>query len=38
MYEVIQETIELDFPLFIAKIFSYVANPGLIIPAILLMV
>ncbi|NXK53460.1 TMC2 protein, partial [Chauna torquata] len=38
MYEVIQETIELDFPLFIAKIFGYVANPGLIIPAILLMV
>ncbi|KAJ7404569.1 Transmembrane channel-like protein 2 [Willisornis vidua] len=38
MYDVIQETIELDFPLFVAKIFSYVANPGLIIPAILLMV
>ncbi|NWX51914.1 TMC2 protein, partial [Steatornis caripensis] len=38
MYEVIQETIELDFPLFVARIFSYVANPGLIIPAILLMV
>ncbi|NWI17922.1 TMC2 protein, partial [Crypturellus soui] len=38
MYEVIQETIELDFPLFVAKIFSYVANPGLIIPAILLMI
>ncbi|NXU75724.1 TMC2 protein, partial [Oreotrochilus melanogaster] len=38
MYEVIQETIELDFPVFVAKIFSYVANPGLIIPAILLMV
>uniref|UniRef100_A0A8V5FTF6 Transmembrane channel-like protein n=2 Tax=Melopsittacus undulatus TaxID=13146 RepID=A0A8V5FTF6_MELUD len=38
MYEVIQETIELDFPLFVAKIFSYVANPGLVIPAILLMV
>ncbi|RLW11678.1 hypothetical protein DV515_00001735 [Chloebia gouldiae] len=38
MYDVIQETIELDFPLFVAKIFSYMANPGLIIPAILLMV
>ncbi|XP_010000005.1 PREDICTED: transmembrane channel-like protein 2 [Chaetura pelagica] len=38
MYDVIQETIELDFPAFVAKIFSYVANPGLIIPAILLMV
>ncbi|XP_042744439.1 transmembrane channel-like protein 2 [Lagopus leucura] len=38
MYDVIQETIELDFPLFVAKIFGYVANPGLIIPAILLMV
>ncbi|XP_026501839.1 transmembrane channel-like protein 2 [Terrapene carolina triunguis] len=38
MYDVIQETIRQDFPLFIAKIFSYVANPGLIIPAVLLMV
>ncbi|XP_059584738.1 transmembrane channel-like protein 2 [Alligator mississippiensis] len=38
MSDVIQETIELDFPAFVAKIFSYVANPGLIIPAILLMV
>ncbi|XP_050795674.1 transmembrane channel-like protein 2 [Gopherus flavomarginatus] len=38
MYDVIQETIKQDFPLFIAKIFSYVANPGLIIPAVLLMV
>ncbi|XP_039381437.1 transmembrane channel-like protein 2 [Mauremys reevesii] len=38
MYDVIQETIKQDFPLFVAKIFSYVANPGLIIPAVLLMV
>uniref|UniRef100_A0A8D0HJA2 Transmembrane channel-like protein n=1 Tax=Sphenodon punctatus TaxID=8508 RepID=A0A8D0HJA2_SPHPU len=38
MYDVIQETIHHDFPPFVAKIFSYVANPGLIIPAILLMV
>ncbi|XP_074842185.1 transmembrane channel-like protein 2 [Carettochelys insculpta] len=38
MYDVIQETIKQDFPAFVAKIFSYVANPGLIIPAVLLMV
>ncbi|CAI5788231.1 channel 2 [Podarcis lilfordi] len=38
MYDVIQETIQHDFPPFVAKIFGYVANPGLIIPAILLMI
>ncbi|XP_055977547.1 transmembrane channel-like protein 2 [Sorex fumeus] len=37
MYEVIQETIENDFPTFLGKIFAFLANPGLIIPAILLM-
>ncbi|XP_051818309.1 transmembrane channel-like protein 2 [Antechinus flavipes] len=37
MYDVIQETIENDFPAFVSKIFGYIANPGLIIPAILLM-
>ncbi|XP_054846894.1 transmembrane channel-like protein 2 [Eublepharis macularius] len=37
MYDVIQETIRLDFPPFVAKLFGYVANPGLIIPAIVLM-
>ncbi|XP_069481913.1 transmembrane channel-like protein 2-A [Ambystoma mexicanum] len=38
MYDVIQETMEIDLPAFIVQIFSYVANPGLIIPAVLLMV
>ncbi|XP_015279825.1 PREDICTED: transmembrane channel-like protein 2 [Gekko japonicus] len=38
MYDVIQETIQYDFPPFVAKVFGYVANPGLIIPAILLMI
>ncbi|XP_041112215.1 transmembrane channel-like protein 2-A [Polyodon spathula] len=38
MFDIIKETIELDFPAFVGNIFSYVANPGLIIPAILLMV
>uniref|UniRef100_H3A3S0 Transmembrane channel-like protein n=1 Tax=Latimeria chalumnae TaxID=7897 RepID=H3A3S0_LATCH len=38
MFDVIQETIKYDFPAFIGKLFSYVANPGLIIPAVLLMV
>ncbi|XP_007932878.2 transmembrane channel-like protein 2 [Orycteropus afer afer] len=37
MYDVIQETIETDFPTFLGKIFAFLANPGLIIPAILLM-
>ncbi|XP_063778461.1 transmembrane channel-like protein 2 [Pseudophryne corroboree] len=38
MFDVIQETMESDFPPFVAKILSSIANPGLIIPAILLMV
>ncbi|XP_051784530.1 transmembrane channel-like protein 2-A [Erpetoichthys calabaricus] len=38
MFEVIMETIKLDFPAFVGKLFSYAANPGLIIPAVLLMV
>ncbi|XP_075924226.1 transmembrane channel-like protein 1 [Petromyzon marinus] len=38
MYEVIQETIEADFPAWFSTVFSYAANPGLILPLILLMV
>ncbi|XP_061836939.2 transmembrane channel-like protein 2-A [Nerophis lumbriciformis] len=38
MFDVIIETIKLDLPAFIGTLFSYVANPGLIIPAVLLMV
>lgn len=38
MFDVIIETIELDLPAFMGKLFSYAANPGLIIPAVLLMV
>ncbi|XP_066567824.1 transmembrane channel-like protein 2-B [Amia ocellicauda] len=38
MFDVIMETIDLDFPAFMGKLFSYAANPGLIIPAVLLMV
>uniref|UniRef100_A0A3Q3KY69 Transmembrane channel-like protein n=1 Tax=Mastacembelus armatus TaxID=205130 RepID=A0A3Q3KY69_9TELE len=38
MYDVIMETIDLDLPAFIGTLFSYAANPGLIIPAVLLMV
>uniref|UniRef100_A0A8C4X500 Transmembrane channel-like protein n=1 Tax=Erpetoichthys calabaricus TaxID=27687 RepID=A0A8C4X500_ERPCA len=34
MYEVIMETIQQDFPAFVGKLFSYVSNPGLIIPAV----
>nr|XP_002710920.1 transmembrane channel-like protein 2 isoform X1 [Oryctolagus cuniculus] len=37
MYDVLHETIENDFPTFLGKIFAFLANPGLIIPAILLM-
>lgn len=38
MFDVIMETIDLDLPAFMGTIFSYAANPGLIIPAVLLMV
>uniref|UniRef100_A0A3P8WDA7 Transmembrane channel-like protein n=1 Tax=Cynoglossus semilaevis TaxID=244447 RepID=A0A3P8WDA7_CYNSE len=38
MYNVIMETIDLDLPAFVGSLFSYAANPGLIIPAVLLMV
>ncbi|KAM9440523.1 transmembrane channel-like protein 2-A [Clarias gariepinus] len=38
MFDVIIETIELDLPSFMGKLFGYAANPGLIIPAVLLMV
>lgn len=38
MFDVIVETIELDLPSFMGKLFGYAANPGLIIPAVLLMV
>uniref|UniRef100_A0A672KUG6 Transmembrane channel-like protein n=1 Tax=Sinocyclocheilus grahami TaxID=75366 RepID=A0A672KUG6_SINGR len=38
MFDVIMETIDLDLPAFMGTLFSYVANPGLIIPAVLLMV
>ncbi|XP_062273646.1 transmembrane channel-like protein 2-B [Scomber scombrus] len=38
MYIVVMETIEQDLPAFIGNIFSYATNPGLILPAVLLMV
>ncbi|KAJ8380711.1 hypothetical protein SKAU_G00014890 [Synaphobranchus kaupii] len=38
MYDVIIETIERDLPAFLGTIFSYASNPGLIMPAVLLMV
>ncbi|XP_051278933.1 transmembrane channel-like protein 2-B [Dicentrarchus labrax] len=38
MYDVIMETIEKDLPAFIGNLFSYATNPGLILPAVLLMV
>lgn len=37
MYDVIMETIEQDLPPFLANIFTYATNPGLILPAVLLM-
>ncbi|CAO2578721.1 Transmembrane channel-like protein 2 [Lemmus lemmus] len=37
MYDVLHETTKNDFPKFLGKIFAFLANPGLIIPAILLM-
>ncbi|XP_064410945.1 transmembrane channel-like protein 1 [Latimeria chalumnae] len=38
MFDVIQETLENDFPAWFGKVFSYASNPGLILPFILLMV
>ncbi|XP_032091755.1 transmembrane channel-like protein 2 [Thamnophis elegans] len=38
MYDVIQETIKYDFPPIAAKVLGYLANPGLIITAVLLMI
>uniref|UniRef100_A0A671XMP7 Transmembrane channel-like protein n=1 Tax=Sparus aurata TaxID=8175 RepID=A0A671XMP7_SPAAU len=38
MYDVVMETIEQDLPAFIGNIFTYATNPGLIMPAVLLMV
>ncbi|KAJ8402029.1 hypothetical protein AAFF_G00372640 [Aldrovandia affinis] len=38
MIDVVMETIDLDLPEFLGTVFSYAANPGLIIPAVLLMV
>ncbi|XP_028269450.1 transmembrane channel-like protein 2-B isoform X2 [Parambassis ranga] len=38
MYDVVMETIEKDLPAFIGNIFTYATNPGLIMPAVLLMV
>lgn len=38
MFDVIQETLESDFPTWFSKVFSYASNPGLVLPFILLMV
>ncbi|KAL3062915.1 hypothetical protein OYC64_002665 [Pagothenia borchgrevinki] len=38
MFDVIQETLESDFPAWISKVFSSASNPGLVLPFILLMV
>ncbi|CAL8248707.1 unnamed protein product [Merluccius merluccius] len=38
MFDVIQETLESDFPAWIGKVFSYASNPGLVLPFMLLMV
>ncbi|XP_041914366.1 transmembrane channel-like protein 2-A isoform X2 [Alosa sapidissima] len=38
MFDVVMETIDLDLPAFVGTLFGYVANPGLIIPGVLLMV
>ncbi|XP_054466077.1 transmembrane channel-like protein 1 [Anoplopoma fimbria] len=38
MFDVIQETLESDFPAWFGKVFSYASNPGLVLPFILLMI
>uniref|UniRef100_A0AAR2JGI6 Transmembrane channel-like protein n=1 Tax=Pygocentrus nattereri TaxID=42514 RepID=A0AAR2JGI6_PYGNA len=37
MFDVIQETLETDFPAWFGKVFSYASNPGLVLPFLLLM-
>ncbi|KAG5281154.1 hypothetical protein AALO_G00068010 [Alosa alosa] len=38
MFDVIQETLENDFPAWFGMVFSYVSNPGLVLPFLLLMI
>uniref|UniRef100_A0A3B3R4H9 Transmembrane channel-like protein n=1 Tax=Paramormyrops kingsleyae TaxID=1676925 RepID=A0A3B3R4H9_9TELE len=38
MFDVIQETLETDFPAWFGKVFSYASNPGLVLPFILVMI
>ncbi|XP_077571647.1 transmembrane channel-like protein 2-B [Stigmatopora nigra] len=38
MYDVVMETVDQDLPAFIGNIFTHATNPGLIMPAVLLMV
>ncbi|KAA0716972.1 Transmembrane channel-like protein 1 [Triplophysa tibetana] len=38
MFDVIQETLETDFPAWFGKVFSYASNPGLVLPFLLLLV
>ncbi|XP_061673792.1 transmembrane channel-like protein 1 isoform X2 [Syngnathoides biaculeatus] len=38
MFDVIHEMLELDFPAWFGKVFSYASNPGLVLPFMLLMV
>uniref|UniRef100_A0A671P7F3 Transmembrane channel-like protein n=1 Tax=Sinocyclocheilus anshuiensis TaxID=1608454 RepID=A0A671P7F3_9TELE len=38
MLDVIQETLETDFPVWFGKVFSYASNPGLVLPFLLLLV
>uniref|UniRef100_A0A671KH87 Transmembrane channel-like protein n=1 Tax=Sinocyclocheilus anshuiensis TaxID=1608454 RepID=A0A671KH87_9TELE len=38
MFDVIQETLESDFPAWFGKMFSYASNPGLVLPFLLLLV
>ncbi|KAG7318566.1 hypothetical protein KOW79_018321 [Hemibagrus wyckioides] len=38
MYDVITESLELDFPRWLGNVFSYISNPGLVVPFLLLMV
>lgn len=38
MFDVVQETLESDFPAWLSQVFSYVSIPGLLLPLMLLMV
>ncbi|KAB5528328.1 hypothetical protein PHYPO_G00139000 [Pangasianodon hypophthalmus] len=38
MYDVIPESLEMDFPIWLGKALSYISNPGLVLPFLLFLI